>query len=138
LPRVGALRAAEEPLAAVKDLARAMIRAAYGLETPPTGEAARLDLRVHERVVRLVAELEGWLELGGELGHDELVGLLDGAAVRLAGGAGEAGRVAVLDLLRARTRPFEVVFVLGLEGGRPPRRVQGSPFLDGERKAEPG
>ncbi len=30
---------------------------------------------------------------------------------------GEAGRVAVLDLLRARTRRFDVVFVLGLEEG---------------------
>jgi ATP-dependent helicase/nuclease subunit B len=42
----------------------------------------------------------------------------------------------VLDLLRARTRRFEVVFVLGLEEGRLPRRVQSSPFLDEERKAE--
>src|SRR5207248_2500124 len=57
--------------------------------------------------------------------------------VRLAGaGAGEAGRVAVLDLLRARTRRFEVVFVLGLEEGRLPRRATGSPFLDEEQKAE--
>ena len=51
-------------------------------------------------------------------------------------GAGEAGRVAVLDLLRARTRRFEVVFVLGLEEGRLPRRAQSSPFLDEEQKAE--
>ena len=40
-------------------------------------------------------------------------GILEHATVRLAG-AGEAGRVAVLDLLRARTRRFEVAFVLGL------------------------
>jgi len=52
------------------------------------------------------------------------------------GGAGEAGRVAVLDLLRARTRRFEVVFVVGLDEGRLPRRSQGSPFLDEEQKAE--
>jgi ATP-dependent helicase/nuclease subunit B len=42
----------------------------------------------------------------------------------------------VLDLLRARTRRFEVVFVLGLEEGRLPRRPQASPFLDEEQKAE--
>ena len=40
------------------------------------------------------------------------------AQVRLAG-AGEAGRVAVLDLLRARTRRFEVVFVARARGGPP-------------------
>src|SRR5919204_5159551 len=135
LPPLEALRRAEDPFAAVTDLARAMIRAAYGLEAPPTGETARLDLRAHERTGKFLAEVQGWRELGGELGHDELIGLLDGAAVRLAG-AGEAGRVAVLDLLRARTRRFEVVFVLGLEEGRLPRRVQGSPFLDEERKAD--
>ena len=135
LPLLEALRAAEDPLPAVKDAARAMVRAAYGLEAPPTGESARLDLRAHERVATLVAELEGWRDVGGDLSHEELVGLLDAAPVRL-GGAGEAGRVAVLDLLRARTRRFEVVFVLGLEEGRLPRRVHGSPFLDEERKAE--
>src|SRR5204863_169402 len=61
--------------------------------------------------------------------------LLADASVRLAG-AGEAGRVAVLDLLRARTRRFEVVLVVGLDEGRLPRRSQGSPFLDEEQKAE--
>src|SRR5205085_1600937 len=66
---------------------------------------------------------------------EEIVALLEHETVRLAG-AGEAGRVAVLDLLRARTRRFEVVFVLGLEEGRLPRRATGSPFLDEERKAE--
>jgi ATP-dependent helicase/DNAse subunit B len=135
LPHLEALRAAEEPLAGTKELARAMVRAAYGLESPPTGETARLDLQAHERVTKLVAELEGWRELGGEVANDEIVGLLDAAPVRLAA-AGEAGRVAVLDLLRARTRRFEVVFVLGLEEGRLPRRAQSSPFLDEERKAD--
>ena len=135
LPHLEAVRSAAEPLAAIKELARAMTRAAHGLESPPTGESARLDLRAHEKVARLVAELEGWRDLGGEVTREEAFGLLDDAPVRLAS-AGEAGRVAVLDLLRARTRRFEVVFVLGLEEGRLPRRAQGSPFLDEEQKAE--
>jgi ATP-dependent helicase/nuclease subunit B len=135
LPHLEALRSADDPVAAVTSLARAMIKAAYGLEAPPTGEQARLDLRVHERVTRIAAELDGWRDLGGELTREEIVGILEHAAVRLAG-AGEAGRVAVLDLLRARTRRFEVVFVLGLEEGRLPRRAQSSPFLDEEQKAE--
>jgi ATP-dependent helicase/DNAse subunit B len=135
LPHLDAVRSAPDPLAAVEKLARAMIRSAHGLESPPAGEAARLDLRARERAQRLVSELEGWRDLGGEVARDEVVALLDDAPVRLAG-AGEAGRVAVLDLLRARTRRFEVAFVLGLEEGRLPRRVQGSPFLDEEQKAE--
>src|SRR5205823_12347443 len=70
-----------------------------------------------------------------EASREEIVALLEHETVRLAG-TGEAGRVAVLDLLRARTRRFEVVFVLGLEEGRLPRRTTGSPFLDEERKTE--
>jgi ATP-dependent helicase/DNAse subunit B len=135
LPHLDTLRNAEDPLLAVRDLARAMARAAYGLEAPPVHEAARLDLRAHETAAKLVKELEGWRELGGEATRDEVVALLADAPVRL-GGTGEAGRVAVLDLLRARTRRFEVVFMVGLEEGSLPRRSQGSPFLDEERKAE--
>ena len=53
--------------------------------------------------------------------------------VRLARGD-EPGRVAVTDLLRARTRRTEVVFLLGLEEGSFPRRQQGTPFLDEEER----
>ena len=38
------------------------------------------------------------------------------------------------DLLRARTRRTEVVFLLGLEEGSFPRRQQGTPFLDEEER----
>jgi ATP-dependent helicase/DNAse subunit B len=135
LPHLDAVRGATDPLDAIRDLARAMARAAYGLDAPPIHEPARLDLRTHETAAKLVAELEGWRDLGGEAGRDEIVALLADAPVRL-GAAGEAGRVAVIDLMRARTRRFEVVFVVGLEEGRLPRRAQGSPFLDEERKDE--
>ncbi len=135
LPHLENVRSAADPLAAVRDLVRAMVTAAYRLDAPPTHEEARLDLRAHEAVVKLLAELEGWRELGGDVGREEVVALLADAQLRGAG-AGEAGRVAVLDLLRARTRRFEVVFVVGLEEGRLPRRSQASPFLDEEQKAE--
>src|SRR5438874_2165606 len=135
LPHLEQLRAAENAVAAVDTLARVMLRAAYGLESPPTREQARLDLRAHERIRRLLAELDGWRELGGDLGRDEVVALLDTARVSLPRG-GQAGRVAVLDLLDARTRRFEAAFILGLDEGRLPRRSQGSPFLDEESKAE--
>ncbi len=135
LPHLDAVRSAEDPLAAVTVLARAMVRAAHGLESPPTHEAATLDLRAREAAAKLIAELDGWRDLGGEGTREEVVAVLADAPVRL-GAAGEAGRVAVLDLLRARTRRFEVVFVVGLEEGSLPRRSQSSPFLDEERKAE--
>jgi ATP-dependent helicase/DNAse subunit B len=135
LPHLEPLRAAEDPVSAVELLARAMLRAAYGLENPPTREQARLDLRVHERLRRVLTELDGWRELGGELARDEIVALLDTTRVSLPRG-GQSARVAVLDLLDARTRRFEVVFILGLDEGRLPRRSLGSPFLDEERKAE--
>jgi len=135
LPHLEALRAAEDPVAALADLATAMLRAAHGLSAPPTSAQGLLDLRGHEQVRRLTAELDGWRELAGAPTREEVVALLEHETVRL-GAAGEAGRVTVLDLLRARTRRFEVVFVLGLEEGRLPRRSQGSPFLDEERKAE--
>ena len=44
------------------------------------------------------------------------------------------GRVAVLDLLRARTRRFDTVFVLGLEQGSLPRRPRSEPFLDDDTR----
>jgi ATP-dependent helicase/DNAse subunit B len=135
LPHLDAIRGATDPLAAIRDHARTMVSAAHRLDAPPIHETARVDLRAHEAASKLVAELEGWRDLGGEASREEIVSLLADASVRL-GGAGEAGRVAVLDLLRARTRRFEVVFVVGLDEGRLPRRSQSSPFLDEEQKAE--
>jgi ATP-dependent helicase/nuclease subunit B len=80
-------------------------------------------------------ELEGWRRLGGELSADELVAALEHAEVRL-GSASERGRVAVLDLARARTRRFDAVFLLGLEEGTLPRRGNPSPFLDDEARSD--
>src|SRR5205814_4909013 len=103
LPALELVRKAATPLDAVQDLARFMLRAAYGLESPPVGERSRADLRAFEALLRLVGELEGWLALGGTLIPDEVVAALERSPVR-AGGAGEAGRVDVIALLRARPR----------------------------------
>jgi ATP-dependent helicase/DNAse subunit B len=123
-----ALRSAPTPLDGVAGLVASMLRAAYGLEAPPVGELSRQDIRAHDAVMRLLAELRGWSELEGALSPEELVAALERAEVRRASAA-EPGRVAVVDLLRARTRRFEIVFVLGLEEGRLPRRGHESPFL---------
>ena len=78
---------------------------------------------------RLLTELERWRRLGGELSRDDVAGALERLTLRPLRGD-EAGRVAVVDLLRARTRRFDIVFVLGLEEGSLPRRGSPSPFLD--------
>jgi ATP-dependent helicase/DNAse subunit B len=137
LQALEALRSAPTPLDAVAALVGSMLRAAYGLEAPPTGELARHDIRAHDAVMRLVGELRGWSELDGTLSPEELVAALERAEVRRASAA-EPGRVAVLDLLRARTRRFEVVFLLGLEEGRLPRRGHESPFLGDDARRELG
>jgi len=127
-------RGGEGPLAAVRDLASSMLAAAYGLEAPPTSEAARDDLRSHEVLGRVLGELETWSRLAGPLAREDVVAALERTTVSPRA-SGEGGRVAVLDLPRARTRRFEVVFVLGLEEGSLPRRATGSPFLsDDERR----
>jgi ATP-dependent helicase/nuclease subunit B len=135
LPPLEALRSAAGPVEAVRTLAAAMLRGAHGLEAPPVGEASRADLRAYDAVARLLDELEGWQGLGGELSADDVLAALEHAQVRL-GSAGERGRVAVLDLARARTRRFDTVFLLGLEEGTLPRRGNASPFLDDDARGE--
>jgi RecB family exonuclease len=86
-------------------------------------------------VRRLLDELEGWRALAGDLGRDDVLAALERLTVGL-GSAAEPGRVAVLDLPRARTRRFDTVFVLGLEEGRFPRRSDPSPFLDDDARRD--
>ncbi len=135
LPALAQIRSASSPTEAVRSLAVFMLRAAYGLEAPPVGESSRADLRAFEETLKVVAELEGWTALGGELSADDVLAALEDVTVRL-GSAGDAGRVAVLDFLRARTRRYDIVFVLGLEEGTFPRRSTDSPFLGDEQRRE--
>ena len=128
LPALQELRAADSPIEAVRMLGHSMLRAAHGLEAPPVDDRGRADLRAHEALVEVLGELDGWVRLTGEISREEVVAALERAVLRRA--VPEAGKVAVLDLLRARTRRFEVVFVLGLEEGSLPRRDRQSPFLD--------
>ena len=133
VPGLAEVQDAQDPIAASRELAARMLRNAYGLEGPPVGEASRLDLRAYEAVTRLLGELDRWRTLTGELSREDVVAALDRQTLRPMRGD-EPGRVAVVDLLRARTRRFDVVFVLGLEEGSLPRRVQSSPFLDDDAR----
>jgi ATP-dependent helicase/DNAse subunit B len=128
VPGLVELRATAAPVEAVRSLLRAMLRSAYGTEAPPAGETSRLDLRSYGHALQLLDELDGYA-----VNRDELISALERCEVRLSS-SGESGRVAVLDLMRARTRRFEVVFLLGLEEGSLPRRSRTSPFLDDDRR----
>jgi ATP-dependent helicase/DNAse subunit B len=137
IPALDALRAADSPLDAVRSLAAAMLRAAHGLESPPVSESAREDLRAHEGLRRVLEELADWEQIAGSPSREDVVAALERASVR-SSPAAERGRVPVVDLLRARTRRFEAVFVLGLEEGSLPRRGHASPFLDDEARRRLG
>ena len=57
VPALAELRAAEDPVEAIRVQLRAMLRAAYGTEAPPAGEVSRLDLRAYGHVLQLLMEL---------------------------------------------------------------------------------
>jgi len=133
LPALAEVRDAEDPVEAARALAARMLRCAYGLDGPPAAESSRLDLYAHERLTRLLGELERWRRLAGELSREDVCAAIERQTLRPMRGD-EPGRVAVVDLLRARTRRFDVVFVLGLEEGSLPRRGASSPFLDDEAR----
>jgi ATP-dependent helicase/DNAse subunit B len=137
LPALDALRAAASPIEAVRELSTSMLRAAYGLERPPANEPSRDDLRAYEGCRRVLAELEGWERLAQPVSREDVVAALERAAVRQPS-ATDAGRVPVLDLMRARTRRFEHVFVLGLEEGGLPRRSPPTPFIDEDERRRLG
>lgn len=120
---------AESPLDAVGALAPWMLRNAHGLQAAPTGGPARRDLRAYDAVSRTLDELGGVAAGGAPLSREDVLAGLERTEVRGAA-AGEPGRVAVLDLMRARTRRFDTVVVLGLQQGSLPRRSRSSPFLD--------
>jgi ATP-dependent helicase/DNAse subunit B len=137
IPALGELRAASSPTVGIRALIRSMLRSAYGTEAPPAGETSRLDLRAYDAALRLLDELEAFGRLAEEdVTPEDAVAALERAEVRAS--TGEQGRVAVVDLLRARTRRYEVVFVLGLEEGSLPRRTRTSPFLDDDTRRELG
>ena len=101
---------------------RSMLRSAYGTEAPPAGETSRLDLRDVRRARCGCSTSSRRSTRSARRSRRRTCSRRSSASRCGSASAGEAGRVAVLDLMRARTRRFEVVFVLGLEEGSLPRR----------------
>lgn len=128
------LREADDPISAVRRLAASMLRTAWGLDRSPLADAARVDLRAEEAVERALRDLESWRGRGNEVGTEDVMHVLEQASQ--ATSADEPGRVRVVDLLEARTRRFDHVFVLGLEEGVLPSRGVEPPFLTDEGRRE--
>jgi ATP-dependent helicase/DNAse subunit B len=135
LPALAELRAEEDPVAAARALLRSMVRNAWGLESPPTADDARLDARAYRAAERALDDLAGLVTSGAApLLREDVVLALERTRARPP--TVEQGRVSVLDYERARTRLHDVVFLLGLEEGSMPRRSRPSPFLsDDVRRA---
>ncbi|HEX2303243.1 MAG TPA: hypothetical protein VHH57_06435, partial [Gaiella sp.] len=133
LPPLDFALAEGPPTAAVRRLAETMLRNAHGTTAPPLGARARSDLQAHDAVARGLDELEALAATGGEIARGDVLATLERSSVR-GDPTGSPGRVAVLDLMRARTRRFDTVFVLGLEHGSLPRRPRVEPFLDEEAR----
>lgn len=125
----------DDLLGAARGVVLAMLRNAYGLGSPPATTLANRDLRAADAANGVIDELERLREDGATIHSDDVLSVLDRATVR-GDGAGEPGRVAVLDLTRARTRSFDAVFVIGLEQGSLPRRAPTSPFFDDETRRD--
>jgi ATP-dependent helicase/DNAse subunit B len=130
------LREAASPLEGIRLVLESMVRAAYGVDNPPAGTRPRLDLRSFAAAVELLDELAALEALDLPLDPTDVIDALTRLDVNAP--TAEPGYVAVLDLLRARTRRFDTVFVLGLEEGSLPRRGPRSPFLDDDRRRELG
>jgi ATP-dependent helicase/DNAse subunit B len=121
------------PVAAVRALVDTMVRNAHGTLAPPLARHSHSDLEAHDAVARTLLELESLEAAGCQAGRREVLSALERTTVR-GDPPGAPGRVAVLDLMRARTRRYDTVFVLGLEQGTLPRRARVEPFLDDDAR----
>ena len=134
VPALSELRAAPEPAAGAASVLRTLLRNAWGVQSPPTEDDARADARAFRAVEDTLREIEAFAALDGSApAPEDVIAALERTPVR-AVATGAADRVAVLDYGRARTRTFDVVFLLGLEEGSFPRRERPSPFLDDDAR----
>lgn len=121
------VREADSPVEAVRSVASRMLRAATDTSRPTASISLERDIAAHQALSGTLDELEAWLALGGSLEGRDIAAALE--RTRLRGVRNDPDRIAVIDLMRARTRRADVVVVLGLEEGRLPRRPIDDPLL---------
>src|SRR5919197_1634205 len=132
-PVLDRLAACEDPLAGLSDLARGMTRAARSLQARFVPAPARADLRAARAVLQAAEDLRAL----GPASREAVIEAVQRLGVWIGAGA-EPGRVAVLDLRRARTRRFQATFVLGLEEGSLPGPAAERRLLDADAAAAAG
>src|SRR5205807_1322859 len=92
LPALAALRSSDDPVEAARGLLRTMVRNAWGLESPPSSEAARGDARAFQAAERTLLELEQFAALDGlPLAPEDVLSALESTSFQAAR-AGERGR----------------------------------------------
>ncbi len=134
VPALVELRGADDPVLGLRALLVTMVRNAWGVVSPPVSDDARSDTRAYRAAERILDDLVTFVARDGRpVSREEVVAALERAIVRPST-SGERGRVAIIDYERARTRTFDVVFLLGLEEGAFPRRARPSPLLDDDAR----
>jgi ATP-dependent helicase/DNAse subunit B len=136
VPALLEFRTQESPVGAVQTLLRLMVRNAWGLDSPPVGAEARVDARAFRVTERALEELRAYGQGEAGITSEEVLAALE--RTRIPPESPAKGHVAVLDHERARTRTFDVVFVLGLEEGAFPRRERPSPLLSDDLRRQLG
>jgi ATP-dependent helicase/DNAse subunit B len=135
VPALVEFRARESAVEGAHSLLQLMVRNAWGLDSPPVSVEARVDARAYRAAKRALEELRAH-EANDALSREDVLGALE--RTRIPPEPPATGHVAVLDHERARTRSFDVVFVLGLEEGAFPRRDRPSPLLSDDVRRELG
>jgi hypothetical protein len=133
-PALDRLAAEPDPVTGLSVLARDMVRASRSLGAKFVPEHARAEIRAARAVFEAVDEIRA---LGRPCAREHVLEAVQRLRVRT-GAEAEPGRVAVLDLRRARTRRFQVAFVLGLEEGSLPGSGAERRVLDAAAAAELG
>ncbi len=128
------LRESESLVDAVRGLSSFMLRVASDTSRPTASVELERDIAAHQALTRTLDELEAWSTLGGSLEARDVAGALERS--RLRAPRNDPDRIAVVDLMRARTRRADAVVVVGLEEGRLPRRPVDDPLLDEATRRE--
>jgi ATP-dependent helicase/DNAse subunit B len=126
-----------DPVVQLTDLVRRMSAAAGGLTARRQTVAGERHAAALRAVLRALEQVSAAVARGLAVSDRVMLAAqLERVTWRSADPG--AGRVAVLDLRRARTRRFQAVFVLGLEEGSFPGGARESAFLSADEAAELG
>jgi RecB family exonuclease len=133
LGEIDAVRASEDPGAALAEQARRLLTARYRAQAPVLDPTEELDARAVAALERALAELD---EVGGRPRGAELTELLETLEVGSPGGGSPPGAVLVADPLSIRARRFRAVLVCGLQENEFPLAAAPDPFLSDEVRRE--